>query len=302
MSRKLSLIQLNPHVFLGKPDEIRLCSTAVASPSLLLLFGYTTLTSPASVDARAAHLQKYVDNLHNEFPVSTIVVIKSFSNFFWSSNAHLESMLMPVVDALKSHSAQKSSGILVHILSNGGGFNYMTFHRLLEKLASPRLLIDQNIPSALILDSTPGDHGLKSSISFAAPANPVLRPLTLLPIALLYGIFYAINTLNGNAPIFDQLRATLLSTDVLPTVIDSQGNVKTTPRLYIYSKIDKIADPAEIRAHLEEAERKGFDVAVEVYDTTSHVGHAHKDPERYWASIRAHWEKAVGAKKLIASL
>ncbi|KAJ7149193.1 hypothetical protein C8R43DRAFT_1192842 [Mycena crocata] len=254
-----------------------------------------------TVDARASHLQKYVDNLHIEFPGATIVVIKSFSNFFWSSNAHLESVLMPVVDVLKAETATKNcGGILVHVLSNGGGFNYMTFHKLLEKLATPGLLLGESTPSALILDSTPGDDGLVSSISFGAPANPILHLLAIPPISMLYGIFYAINTARGNTPIFEQLRATLLSSDILPTVVG--GTVETTPRMYVYSKIDKIAAPAKIEAHIEAAERNGFDVRVEVYDTTGHVGHARKDPERYWTSVRQMWKHVAGKKILMSAL
>jgi hypothetical protein len=175
----------------------------------------------------------------------------------------------------------------------------MTFHRLLEKLAIQGSL--KATPSALILDSTPGDGGLDSSIRFAAPSNPIVRLLAIPPISLLYGIFYAINTVRGNTPIFDQLRATLFSPDVLPTILDSKDGVKATPRMYVYSKVDKIADPAKIKAHIEEAGRKGFDVRVEIYETTSHVGHARKDPERYWGAVRALW-KDVATKPLMSSL
>ncbi|KAJ7500233.1 hypothetical protein B0H11DRAFT_2275937 [Mycena galericulata] len=294
MLQKLVLTSLSTHVLLGKPNEGAL-DVDIPSPSLVLLFGY--------MDARSAHLQKYADNLHTQFPTATIVVIKSFSDFFWSSNNHLESVLMPVVDVLKSQAATKdSSGILVHVLSNGGGFNYMTFHKLLEKLAIPGPLMAEGTPNALILDSTPGDDGLASSIAFAAPSNPILRLIAVPPIVLLYGIFYAINTVRGNTPIFDQLRATLLSPDVLPSVIESQGAVKTTPRMYIYSKADKVAEPAKIKAHLEEAQRRGFDARVEVYETTAHVGHAHKDPERYWASVRELWRMVARPKRLLSSL
>ncbi|KAJ7486405.1 hypothetical protein B0H11DRAFT_1861328 [Mycena galericulata] len=294
MVQKLSLTPLNSHVLLGKPNE-SVVGVDTLSPTLILLFGY--------MDARSAHLQKYADNLHTQFPSATIVVIKSFSDFFWSSNNHLESVLMPVVDILKSQAATKDiSGILVHVLSNGGGFNYMTFHKLLEKLAFTGPLMPKGPSSALILDSTPGDDGLASSISFAAPASPLLRLITVPLIALLYGIFCAINTVRGNTPIFEQLRATLLSPDVLPGVMGSKGAVRDTPRMYIYSKADKVAEPARIKAHLEEAQRSGFDVRVEVYETTAHVGHAHKDPERYWASVRELWKTVAGPKKLLSSL
>ncbi|KAJ7102919.1 hypothetical protein C8R44DRAFT_887642 [Mycena epipterygia] len=99
----------------------------------------------------------------------------------------------------------------------------------------------QGTPSALILDSTPGND--------------------VPPIRFLYGIFYVINTARENILIFDQLRAKSLSPDVLPTVIESQGATKTTSRMD-YSKVDKIAEPAKIKAHLEEAKQKGFDVSI----------------------------------------
>jgi hypothetical protein len=42
----------------------------------------------------------------------------------------------------------------------------------------------------------------------------------------------------------------LLSPDVLPGVINAHGAAKPTPRMYIYSKVDKIAAPAKIKAYL----------------------------------------------------
>ncbi|KAF7325567.1 Transmembrane protein 53 [Mycena kentingensis (nom. inval.)] len=283
MVEKIALTELNSHVLLGKPQQA--APESSSGPALVLLFGY--------MDARMPHLQKYVGGLSAQFPGAEIVVIRSFTDYFWSSTAHVEKTLLPVVDILKGHAEKSNPSILVHILSNGGGFHYMTLLRILQTLPSRAPVA--SIPTALILDSTPGDVGLQTSLAFAAPSNPVLRLLSLPPLCLFYGAYLAAHVLLGKTNIFTQLRAALHEATIFPTVVGA-GAGKGTPRMYLYSKKDRISDPVRLQAHVDEAKSAGLDVTAEVYDDAPHVGLARVHPERYWASVKRFWEYAVNSE------
>ncbi|KAJ7470760.1 hypothetical protein FB451DRAFT_1252202 [Mycena latifolia] len=295
MPGTISLTQLNSLLFVSNETP---CDSALdvieSQPSVILFFGNTTI--------QEAFQQKYLVNIHARFPRAILVVIKSHTSFFWNSTEYLESLLMPLADLLRSKTSQQlSSGILVYILSNGGGFTYVILHKLLERMKMPAPLMARGTPSALILDSTPGDNGMESAISLALaiairagwPGNALLYAVVAPPVALLYCIFRAINAIRGNPPIFQEFRETLFSPDLLPSLLDSGGEPAATPRMYIYSTIDWVAKPQDIISHLEESRRKGFRTKVEVYDSTNHIRHAVKYPERYWAAVTEFWNESA---------
>lgn len=171
----------------------------------------------------------------------------------------------------------------------------MTLRKVLAKLpATPNGSSVKATPVALILDSVPGDDGLSSSISSMALANPILHLLSIAPIAFIYAIYSAVNSLGGHPPIFDELRSTLNAPILLPSVQDSRSPA-AVPRLYIYSDSDKIIAASKVVAHLEVAVSKGYDVTVEKFQNTAHVSHARSDPDRYWSAVNRLWVKAVAA-------
>ncbi|KAF7308119.1 hypothetical protein HMN09_00659400 [Mycena chlorophos] len=293
MAQNLELTELNSSVFVGNSDAGP--AFGDDSPSLVLLFGY--------LDAKTADLQPYVDGLHTAFPTAEIVLVKSFSDFFYTSNKTLEARLAPVVDILKAHTETNttSGGILVHILANGGGFTYMTLHNLLSThlLEEPiPVPTSHKPPTALILDSAPGHDGPSSARAFLAPATGVKHIVAAPLISVGYGAFSLANAALGHKDVFAELRTTLLSPALLPgfVTVDLHPELgpKTTPRLYLYSNADEIVDPAWIAKHAEEARERGFNVRVDVFEDAPHVGSAGRYPERYWASVKGFWTKTVG--------
>lgn len=152
-----------------------------------------------------------------------------------------------------------------------------------------------NAPLALVLDSVPGDNGLSSLLDLVVPSNPVLATLTMPAGCALYFLIYAYNALAGNPPFFPELRATLntCNTLALPTYPKQHG----AHRLYIYSPSDKIVSSERVEAHIEEAKEKAFDVTVQRFDSSAHVMHARKDPERYWKEVENLWFRAVAASE-----
>lgn len=68
---------------------------------------------------------------------------------------------------------------------------------------------------------------------------------------------------------------------------------KRTPRLYLYSENDELIAVESVQEHAQEAAAKGFDVKLEKFAESKHVSHARIYPQRYWAEIKALWERAV---------
>ena len=147
-------------------------------------------------------------------------------------------------------------------------------------------------PIALVCDSTPSDNGLEAIILGGAPNNPLLRFLVIPVIALAYGTLYAINFFAGNRSLFEELRSTCLEVDILPS-ISNPTDVKAVPRLYVYSKKDKVTLSKYVESHIKKATLLGLDVTIERFEDSAHVSHMRQDPDRYWGAIRKVWSKAL---------
>ncbi|KAI0247783.1 hypothetical protein BJV78DRAFT_1276788 [Lactifluus subvellereus] len=228
------------------------------SPSIILLFGWILV---------------YADTLHELFPSSTIVVIGSWAEFVWRSQSHLNSTMLPVVELLQSEKNYDPHfrGALVHVLSNGGGWQFMTLRKMLSnlQLTSPT---PAQAPTALILDSVPDDKGLRSSLRAVSPGNLVLRVLVFPFLIWLYISIYLYNRLTGRPPLFVELRTALLQPDILPSIVAGAA-----PRLATHHYCCQL----------------GLDVAVEEFEGTGHAAHMHSDPERYWTAVHSMWMGAV---------
>jgi len=243
------------------------------------------------VDARPAHLQKYAAGLRSCFPAATIIVVKASSDFYFTAQEKTEALLSPIIDILRREMQSSINGVLVHVLSNGGGFQFMTLQKMLSRSTIENSFSGQ-IPAALVLDSTPGDNGMLSSISSMAPPNPILRLIAVPFICLLYALFFIKNAAGGNGPIFTELRTALHDGDILPHIGAKRDNLTASPRLYIYSARDKMTPASHVEKHIAEARRLGLDVDVEKFDGTPHVGHMRADSERYWGAVSHIWSKA----------
>ncbi|KAE9396383.1 hypothetical protein BT96DRAFT_977503 [Gymnopus androsaceus JB14] len=247
----------------------------ISQPSVILLFGW--------LDGQLNHLQKYVEHLRERFPTSTIVLVRSFSSFYWTSQSQRENLLLPIVEVLKNESrGGHYRGTLIDVMSNGGGFQFMTLRKLLFKLEASKavFLPSGEAPMALILDSAPGDNALRSAISSMTPASPVIRILSIPPVVVVYAVFYIMNAYAGNPPIYSDLRTSLNSPILLPSVIQTTSSYDI-PRLYLYSDNDKLSLEEDISRHAADAISKGFNVSVEKFCNTVHVSHARSNPESH---------------------
>ncbi|KAH9834519.1 uncharacterized protein C8Q71DRAFT_859509 [Rhodofomes roseus] len=257
-------------------------------PSVVLLFGW--------LEAAPSYLQKYVDRLHDQFPTSTIVLVRAYTSWYFTSYPRLEKELSPAVDVVKreSNNGKKFRGVLIHVLSNGGSLQLLVFRQALMKSsgAGDRGAAYSPTPVALILDSTPALRELASAIQSWAPRNPVLRYLAIPGISALYGGFYLANALVGNPPLFPTMRDQLNTLNLLPS-ITNPNDPKATPRLYIYSNTDRVTPASEVEAHYEAAVAAGLNAKLERFTKSAHVSHSRADPERYWGAVTALWKEAL---------
>lgn len=132
-------------------------------------------------------------------------------------------------------------------------------------------------------------------LDVATPSQPVLKAITTPVVSAVYLLMYTINALAGNPPIFAELRETLHTKNTL--ALPPSATPNCAPRLYVYSASDKIVPFDLIEAHIDEAKGKGLDVAIEKFETSAHVSHARKDPERYWGALERLWLKAVAESR-----
>ncbi|KAF8882586.1 hypothetical protein BD779DRAFT_922836 [Infundibulicybe gibba] len=277
-----------------QPLQIQRKCAKIRWENALIILGYRcrVIITFSWIDARLAHVQKYTDNLRNIFPTSTIIVVMVTAAFYFSMERSKEIILSPVVDILhrERDNGNISKGVMLFVMSNGGGFQLMTLRKLLLK--DPSSVTSSQNPIALVCDSTPGDNALESAILSNAPNNPLIRLLVVPVIVLAYGVLYAVDFLAGNRPLFEELRSTYLEADILPS-IGNPIDVKAAPRLYIYSKKDKMTLSKHVESHIKQATLLGLDVTVEVFSNTPHVAHARQDPDRYWGAVRNVWLRAL---------
>lgn len=66
-----------------------------------------------------------------------------------------------------------------------------------------------------------------------------------------------------------------------------------TRLLYLYGKDDKLIYASDIESHIAESRERGWEVDVERFDGSQHVGHMRKYPERYWDAICDSWNQAI---------
>ncbi|CAA7262223.1 unnamed protein product [Cyclocybe aegerita] len=295
------LQRLNSRVFLSEPSlqadvtgQERVDGSnysSVGSPGLVLLFTW--------MNAQTVHIRKYSDTLRGLFPTSTIVVTTVSKDVYWAGDSTKEGLLTPLMTILRheKENGNLAKGVLVYLMSNGGGFQLSALQKMLIK--SP-LNASHQPPVALLMDSTPGNYGLESAINGNTPNNPFLRLFAIPVVALLYGINHFLRWVAGKPPIFTDLRTVVMDPQVLPlSSVSARAEAKAAPRLYIYSNEDQITLARHVERHANEARALGFDVRAEKFENSPHVAHARTDPERYWAAVYDLWVRAVTSRQSV---
>jgi hypothetical protein len=142
----------------------------------------------------------------------------------------------------------------------------------------------------MVIDSAPGYGGLKASkLAWVDPiVDPVPRYLLLATVVLYHLLFVILLPIFGYRALLDRWYDELKNPDLMP------WTTSKTPRLYIFSKQDKLVPWEKVWVHGEESRKLGVTrIEREVFDGTDHVAHARADPGRYWKAVQGIWDTVV---------
>ncbi|KAG2061095.1 hypothetical protein BDR06DRAFT_947613 [Suillus hirtellus] len=262
-------------------------------PNVILIFGW--------MGAQLRHLQNYTNAYTKIYPNASQIVVRCNPNVFWTTTGTKQRRLMPVIDALEalhcfpsSSSAEPPPRILTHVFSNGGSLQMTILgHMLRRKYGSA--LVQQLITSTLILDSCPATGSLKTiKLAFSAVIrNPILRVIVLTMLYTMHFVGLGLSLVFGKRiMLMENLRIEMWNPRVLPWM------GLHTPRLYLFSRKDKLIPWQDVTQHAEIAKERGMDARCELFEESEHVAHIRVEPERYWASVQGIWAAAISKGKV----
>ncbi|KAI0379258.1 hypothetical protein F5Y04DRAFT_131608 [Hypomontagnella monticulosa] len=267
-SAPLSFMQkLSDAVFLYRPTGP--ATKTSTAPQLVLVLGW--------MDARDAHLARYVRQYQTLYPTSTILLVKArLAALTWESiGSHdVEPAVAPIQETLGDVESPLPR-LFIHAFSGGGS---CTLYHLYNHFSRRGLVLPRHIT---VFDSTPGvwSYGFNVNV-LTAPLKAAWMRLLAMPVIHLIAAVYWIRICLLRLPDNQRTWATAHNDD---------SKVKETRRTYIYGDIDKICLRGAIEAHAADAKAKGFDVQLECFKNSGHVAHMMSDADRYWGIVKRTW-------------
>ncbi|KAK4444579.1 hypothetical protein QBC34DRAFT_385104 [Podospora aff. communis PSN243] len=252
-------------------------------PTTIVIYGWG--------DALPKHVLKYITGYRALFPTSRIVLVFSpiLRALLQTLDARTANM-QPVVDVLFGTLSEKGIALdgktLMHCMSNTGGIN------LAATMNAYRTQHDEPLPyKMMVLDSTPGSTDFWPNIGRWSRAMALGAAGVPLPFFMLKGIAFGfLSTLQVVGWTIGRVSAAEYSVQAVNQPELSSMEAK---RLYLYSKEDDIIHWQDIEAHAALARTLGYDVEMELFDGTPHVGHMREWPEQYWGKIKETWDGIV---------
>lgn len=171
----------------------------------------------------------------------------------------------------------------MHVFSEGGSNKACELATAYQHSTGTQLPI-----SALYLDSTPGHPRylrLCSALAKSFPPIPVLSQLALVFATIMLGIVWVLY--HGFVG-YDNNPVTRSRKQLLDPVL---FNLKV-PRCYLYSKADAQIAWQDVYEHAGASMLHSGRVTEVIFENSSHVDHARKEPERYWDAITTVWQQA----------
>ncbi|KAJ3558576.1 hypothetical protein NM688_g842 [Phlebia brevispora] len=278
------LERINSNVFVSVHDSgLRVDRQ---SPSVIILFAW--------FNANISQAKKYIAPLKAVYPTATVILVTL--DLSWAySEARREETVEPVAEILeRARDAESNAGfrgILLHILSNGGGMQLIMLSKVMARRFRASCVQPVSCPIALVLDSVPDDNDRRSLVSAFTEQvrNPVLRHSSIPFLHLLCSYIHFSH--NGHVQL--EVYRLLHSSDILPGFVCRGTRNSAIPRLYVYSKIDQVIPATSVERHIQEARMLGIPVRTEPFEDTPHVMHAKADPGRYWRAVVELWKDAA---------
>jgi len=249
------------------------------APNAILLFAW--------MGAEPKHIAKYTSAYIKLFSTASIILIRTnlFDILFLPSTTlkrRYETALAKILSLSQTSKRNDTEPrVLAQAFSNGGAFAFLHFTHFYHALAGSAPPID-----ALILDSGPaiGDYARGvAAIMALAPTSPVVRYPVLFLLNVLLRLLWVRDTVLRRKTVVRRTYFELNEPGLLPNGI---------PRLYLYSKADKMVDWREVEAHARNAEESGASGKAELvrFERSEHVAHIREDAGKYWNAVRVCWE------------
>jgi len=245
----------------------------------------------AWMDARLPHICKYTEAYHKLYPGATVIVLRSYNDYFIRSSETTIRAMIPVAkllqDIRQQQKEEKENRILVHAFSNGGCFMLLSLIDATSSITKLPATKATPFPAgAIIFDSCPWDGAILPAVrAFSAG---ITNPLLKYPFRALLILFILYIRLRGllskSGDVLYVMRGRLLDDSVLP---------QTAPRTYLYSKGDQVIRSQAVEAHAEASRQAGFSVEIVDFEKTPHVNHMAKNAERYLDLVRKTWERST---------
>lgn len=183
----------------------------------------------------------------------------------------------------------------------GGAFQLTVLNRLIASRHPVSPSRPLSLPkSAIILDSCPANAGLEGTKR--AFGELVRNPLIRGTMNFVITILYFSGWLLGQIGLMSKKRTVDELTEAINTPSPARGAEAggvsvpwmsvQTPRLYVYSKADRLVPWSGVEMHGKEAQDWiGFqDVRMEKFEDSPHVAHARAYPDRYWGAVKELWK------------
>jgi hypothetical protein len=155
--------------------------------------------------------------------------------------------------------------------------------------------VQGSLTSAIIFDSCPSVDNLKT---FKLAFNAIFRkPIGRFLASSFMYVMHVIRSVGLSAVfgdgmvIMENLHIELWKPRILPWMGIH------TPRLYLFSRPDKLIPWQDVAHHAETAKERGMDVRCELFEKSEHVQHTRGEPERYWSSVQEIWGVAISKEK-----
>ncbi|KAH6877282.1 hypothetical protein B0T10DRAFT_190514 [Thelonectria olida] len=241
------------------------------APRLIIVLGW--------MDARDAHVAKYIDHYRTMFPSSRILLVRS-PGFMWARHALRRENLQAAVPVLRDLSTaaadtDEQPQVLLHVFSNGGVASAGT---LWELWAGSLDGAGQRMPRFVtVMDSCPGFWNYAGNLN----ATALSLPGWAWPVA--HGIIFVCWLLwlahDKQGP--QEANAAILNSPAFMS--------REVRRTYVYGTADRAVAWEHIETHAREAQQKGSTARLEKFEGGQHVSQMRVDADRYWRAVGETW-------------
>ena len=239
---------------------------------------------PSWLDAQPKHSAKYLHGYRTLYPTSTIIIITHrIIDDIVGTRANKLTWYGPVASYIQS--LPPTANVLLHSVSNGGALSIVAVAQIYQERTGKPLPI-----RAQVLDSSPGKPSFWSDINAVTNGVPSL-PLRLVARILVTLFSFAAKLLytliRKKHPII-RLRAQMVD----PSLFSAKA-----PRVYVYSKEDKMVSWKAVEEHIVQAREMGYKAEGEEYKGSKHVAHMMVDSDRYWKVVENVWRRGFEREK-----